>query len=128
MQPTAATMRQLPDDLNRVGLDDGFEGLFLGRVDEAAGVDDDEVRLICAGRRLGAVGGQFGDVAFGVDGVLVAAECDEVESHRGCSQLFIEASDPPPGPVEGRRNLSHCPWEAEAQVADPPRPFSRCST
>lgn len=58
-----------------------LERFLFRSVDEAARVDDDEVSLVGARHRLGAEGDQFGDVAFGVDGVLVAAEGDEVEAH-----------------------------------------------
>ena len=58
-------------------LEDGVDGLLLGGVDEAAGVDDDDFGVF-------GVGGEFGSVVMeqahhdlGVDEVFGAAERDE---------------------------------------------------
>ena len=64
-------------------LDDGVERLLLGRVDEAARVDDDHLGLGEVAGILGAVIGELCEIALGVDGVLVAAEGDESDLHAG---------------------------------------------
>src|SRR5688572_3079528 len=67
---------------------------------------------------MAALGGQFGDIAFGVDGVFVAAECDEVEAHEpanlteravvywGFVIVWGDGSGPPDGPWRDRRGPS----------------------
>jgi hypothetical protein len=50
------------------------------RVDEAAGVDDDEVGALVGRRDLVALGAQLGEDALGVDQRLRAAEADEADT------------------------------------------------
>ena len=65
------------------GLDDGVERFLLRRVDEPARVDHDHLGLREIVRVLGATIGELGEVPFAVDGILVAAQCDEAEFHAG---------------------------------------------
>jgi hypothetical protein len=60
---------------------DGIDRLALGGVDEATGIDDDDLGFIEVGRRLGAAGDQLGQISLAVDGVLVAAEGKEADLH-----------------------------------------------
>jgi hypothetical protein len=62
--------------------DNRVDRLLLRRVDEAAGVDEDDVGVGQVGGVRRAAVGQLGEVALGVDGVLVAAERDEADLHR----------------------------------------------
>ncbi len=62
--------------------DDGVNRLLLGRVNEATGVYDDQLRRLGVVDLFGAVIEQLREIALGVDGVLVAAKRDEFESHR----------------------------------------------
>jgi len=62
-------------------LDDGVDGLPLGRVNEATRVDDDDVGFLQGPGRFRAVGDQLGEVALAVDGVLVAAEREKTDLH-----------------------------------------------
>ena len=62
-------------------LDDGVERFLLGRVNEPAGVDDNQLGLVERLDGLAAMGAELGDVAFAVDGVLVAAEGDDGKFH-----------------------------------------------
>ena len=64
------------------GFDNRVDRLLLGRVDEPAGVDEDDVGVIGIGGIRGAAILEIGDVPLGVDGVLVAAEGDEGEFQR----------------------------------------------
>ena len=63
-------------------LQDGVDRLFLRRVDEAAGVDDDDFSFADLGRELRAVVRELGDVTLTVDRVLVAAEGKKREFQR----------------------------------------------
>src|SRR5262249_47207457 len=56
---------------------DRVERLRLGAVEEAAGIDDDEVRALVRTRELVALGAQPRDDALGIDQRLRAAERDE---------------------------------------------------
>ena len=58
-------------------LADDAERLLPGRLDEAAGVDDDDVGPVGVGDEGVAVLGQLAEHALGIDGVLRAAEGDE---------------------------------------------------
>jgi len=58
-------------------LEDGVDGLLLGGVDEAAGVDDDDLGVFGAGGELGTVVVEQAHHDFGVDEVFGAAEGDE---------------------------------------------------
>ena len=62
--------------LEASGVDDGIERFLLGRIDEAAGVDDDELCVAEVIDGNGAEGGELREVALAVDGVLVATEGD----------------------------------------------------
>ena len=65
--------------LQPAGLDDRVDRLLLGRVDEAAGVDEDRRRRREASSTVLARRGRRSsrEVALGVDGVLVAAQRDD---------------------------------------------------
>jgi len=69
------------DDLAVLGqrLADRVERLLLRGVDEAAGVDDDEVGTAVGLRGLVALGAQLGEDALGIDERLRAAERDETD-------------------------------------------------
>ena len=58
-------------------LEDGVDGLLLGGVDEAAGVDDDDLGVFGAGGELGPVVVEQAHHDLGVDEVFGAAEGDE---------------------------------------------------
>ena len=58
-------------------LADGVERFVDRRVDEAAGVHDDDVRRVVARRDLVTLGAQLRDDAFGVHERLGATEADE---------------------------------------------------
>ncbi len=58
-------------------LEDGVDGLLLGGVDEAAGVDDDDLGVFGAGGELGSVVVEQAHHDLGVDEVFGAAEGDE---------------------------------------------------
>ena len=58
---------------------DGVDGLLLGRVDEGAGVDDDDVGVLCGGGELGAVVMEEAHHDSGVDEIFRAAEGDEAD-------------------------------------------------
>jgi len=62
--------------------DNCIDRFALGRVDEAAGIHDDQLRGRRVGDPLGAVIEELREVALRVDGVLVAAEGDEGNAHR----------------------------------------------
>ena len=87
MQPTATTAWQEPSVLQTAGLDHRVDRLLLGRVDEAAGVDDDDLGVARSLTVLGAASDELREVALAVDGVLVAAEGDEADSH---SEKLVE--------------------------------------
>jgi hypothetical protein len=58
-------------------LEDGVDGLLLGGVDEAAGVDDDDLGVFGSGCELGSVVVEQAHHDLGVDEVFGAAEGDE---------------------------------------------------
>ena len=60
-------------------LEDGVDGLLLGGVDEAAGVDDEDVGVFGAGGELRAAAMEQAHHDLGVDEVLGAAERDEAD-------------------------------------------------
>ena len=60
-------------------LEDGVDGLLLGGVDEAAGVDDDDLGVFGARGELGSVVVEQAHHDFGVDEVFGAAEGDEAD-------------------------------------------------
>ena len=55
------------------------ERLLPGRLDEPAGVDDDDVGPVGVGREGVAVLGELAEHPLGIDDVLRAAEADEGE-------------------------------------------------
>ena len=61
------------------GLADRVEGLFDGGVDEAAGVDDDDVGVVIGRYDLVALDTELGEDAFGIDQRFRAAEADEAD-------------------------------------------------
>ena len=63
-------------------LADGVERFRHGRVDEAAGVDDDQVGTVIGGRNRVALGAQLRQDLLGIDERLGAAEGDEADP--GC--------------------------------------------
>ena len=75
------------DDLAVFGerLADRIERLRLRAVEEAAGVDDDEIGALVLARQRIALGAEPGDDALGIDQRLRAAERNE--AHRGCGGL-----------------------------------------
>ncbi len=64
-------------------LADRGEALLLGRIEEAAGVDQDDVRLLVIGRQLVAVGPKLGQDPLGIDQSLRAAERNHADLGRG---------------------------------------------
>ncbi len=65
------------------GLADGLQGLGLGAVEEAAGVDDHHVRPVMLLGQLVALGAKLGDDALGIDQGLGAAQGYERDFRRG---------------------------------------------
>ena len=76
---------------------DGVEGFVDRLVDEAAGVDDDEIGVLVAGGDQIALGAQLREDALGIDQRLRAAERDEADSGR----LALPARGKPAGPDAG---------------------------
>jgi hypothetical protein len=70
-------------------LEDGVDGLLLGGVDEAAGVDDDDLGVFGAGGELGAVVVEQAHHDLGVDEVFGAAEGDETDFGAGVDRDFV---------------------------------------
>ena len=69
------------------------ERLLLRRVDEAAGVHDDDFGVVQIGRELSAMIGELREIALGIDGVLVAAKRDQSDPHEprnDSSARFLE--------------------------------------
>ncbi len=64
------------------GLADGAERLGLGAVEEAAGVDDDEVGAVVLARKLIAFGAQAGDDPFRIHQRLGAPKRYEADNRR----------------------------------------------
>ena len=72
-------------------LEDGVDGLLLGGVDEAAGVDDDDLGVFGSGREFGTVVMEQAHHDLGVDEVFGAAERDEAYlGAGGCSGLVFD--------------------------------------
>jgi len=73
------------DDLAvfRHGLADGAEGFLLGAIEEAAGVDDDDVGAVVLARQLVALRSQPGDDALGIHQRLGAAERNKADFGSG---------------------------------------------
>ena len=70
-------------------LEDGVDGLLLGGVDEAAGVDDDDLGVFGAGGELGSVVVEEAHHDLGVDEVFGAAERDEAYFGAGVGRDFL---------------------------------------
>ena len=64
----------------RNGLADRLEALFLGRIEEAAGVDQHHVRARIIGRHVIAFGAQLGHDPLAVDQILGTAERDQAHA------------------------------------------------
>ncbi len=62
-------------------LDHRVDRFLLGGVDEAAGVDDDYFGVSQVRGVLGGIVRELREIALAVDGVLVAAECDDADFH-----------------------------------------------
>jgi hypothetical protein len=69
-------------------LEDGVDGLLLGGVDEAAGVDDDDLGVFGAGGQLGSVVVEQAHHDLRVDEVFGAAERDEAYLGAGFDRDF----------------------------------------
>ena len=69
------------DDLAVLGqrFADGFQRFGLGAVDEAAGVDDHDIRVVVLGRDFVPFGAELGQDAFGVDQGFRTAQADEAD-------------------------------------------------
>ena len=74
-------------------LADGIQRLLHGRVDEAAGVDDHEVRAVVGRRRLVAFGAQAREDLLGVDERLRTTERDEADARRRGADVHREPVD-----------------------------------
>ena len=62
---------------------DGVEQLVAGGIEEAAGVDDDQIGAVMLARDLVAFGAQARDDALGIDQRLRASEADETDAWGG---------------------------------------------
>ena len=73
------------DDLAVLGhrLADGAQRFLLGAVEEAAGVDDDDVGAVMLARQLIALGAQPRDNALGIHQRLGASQRDKADFGRG---------------------------------------------
>ena len=69
-----------------VGLQDGVDGLLLGRADESTGVDDDDIGFERLSREAVVVALQQSQHALGVHRVLGAPQADEVDLVYGCGR------------------------------------------
>ena len=70
------------------GLADGVERLFHRGIDEAAGVDDDEVRIVVAWRDFVALGTQLGQDALGVATGFRATQGNKADGRHFRSQIL----------------------------------------
>src|SRR3989338_5738933 len=61
---------------------DGVDRLLLGGVDEAAGIDENDVGVLRVGRHFRAPIDEFGEIPLGVDRVLVAPHGNDGYLHR----------------------------------------------
>ena len=95
------------------GLADGVQGFLLGAVDEAAGVDHHDLRVLVAGHDLVAVDLQLGEDAFGIHQRLGAAEADKADLvGRGLLDTMVTAHGMARGRVAtGPRII---PWQPES--------------
>ena len=66
---------------------DGVERLVARRIEEAAGVDDDEVGAVMLAGDLVALGAQARQDPLGIDQRLRAAEADETDAWRSHEEL-----------------------------------------
>ncbi len=63
------------------GAQDGVDRFLLGGVDEAAGIDENDVGVRQVGGHHRAVAHQVSHQAFGIDRRFIAAERDDAELH-----------------------------------------------
>jgi len=82
----------LPRLFETPGFDEGVDGLLLCRIDEPAGIDEDDLGVVEIRGVFGAAIGEARYVALAVDGVLVAAERDDRDLHRGSTEMRKEKS------------------------------------
>ena len=73
--------------------EDGVDGLLLGRVDEAAGVDDEDFGVLGVGGDVAASLVEHAHHHFGVDQVLGAAEGDEADFRAGRERGGLNVKD-----------------------------------
>ncbi len=69
---------------------DCVEGFRDGGVDEAAGVDHDQVRSVIGGRDRVALGAQLGQDLFGVDQRLRTSKRDEPDARRNGAATILD--------------------------------------
>ena len=62
-------------------LDHGVDGFFLGGVDEATRIDDDQISLAKLRREFGGIVGQLREVSLAIDCIFVAAKGDDADFH-----------------------------------------------
>ena len=84
---------------------DRLQRLVAGRIEEAAGVDDDQVGAVMLARDLVALGAQPGDDALGIDKRLRASEADEADA--GAADIFSREADFLLNHAETAAHLSH---------------------
>ena len=87
------------DDDPAVGvqrLTDGLQRLLHRRVDETAGVDDDQLRLVIAGHQPVSLRAQLGEDALRVHQVLGTAEADKADG-KGPFVHCLACLSPPVG-------------------------------
>ena len=73
-------------------LEDGVDGLLLGGVDEAAGVDDEDLGVFGVGGELAAGVVEQAHHDLGVDEVLGAAEGDEADLGTGLEGVWASGT------------------------------------
>src|SRR6185312_7926009 len=84
-------------------LADRLETLGLGAVEEAAGIDDHDVRAGVVAAELIALRAQGGEDAFGVDKRLRTAEADEADFRSGLGHWRADIAQNPAKAMNRRR-------------------------
>lgn len=117
----------------RHGLADRRERLRLGRVEEAAGVDDHHVGAVVPAGQLVTLGAKVGEDPLGIDQRLGAAQRDERDFRGGAGSgaagagvaVMAFGSDSPAGRSAARRAGPGIRGRAPIQAPAPPREAGR---
>ena len=72
-----------------VGFQDGFDGFFLGRIDEAAGIDNEDIGFLWVGCDFEALASGISQHDLGIDQIFGAAQADHAHFGRaGKTSVF----------------------------------------